>query len=71
MNVLQSRFTAIGKKKTNKPVVTTGEKVGGMKKQGYGTNRYKLQCIKQISSMIQFIAQKNYSYYLVMTYSGI
>ena len=63
---VQSRFTAI-----EKNVVTTGEKEGGMKNQGYGTNRYKLQCIKQINNMIQFIAQKNYSHYLVMTYSGI
>ena len=54
-----------------KNVVTSGEKERGMKNQGYGTNRYKLQCIKQINNMIQFIAQRNYSHYLVMTYSGI
>ena len=55
----------------NKLVVTSGEKEGGGTNQRYGAKRYKLQCIKQISSKDILFGTGNYSHYLVIHFNGV
>ena len=38
---------------------------------GEGTKRYKLLCIKQISSKDTLYSTGNYSHYLLITFNGV
>ena len=52
-------------------MVTSREREEGGTRQGEGIKRYKLLCVKKISSKDILCSTENYSYYFVITFNGV